>query len=145
MRGRTKMRNDNCIFCKIIAGEIPSRTIYEDNDFKVILDASPASKGHALILPKDHCANIYEIDEELLAKAAKLAKKLTIHMTEQLHCDGFNIVQNNGELAGQTVFHFHIHLIPRYQEMKNNDILCWTHEDFSAETQDQICQMLQYS
>ena len=63
------MKEDNCIFCKIIAGEIPSRTIYEDDDFKVILDANPASKGHALILPKEHCANIYEISEELLAQA----------------------------------------------------------------------------
>ncbi len=136
------MKDDNCIFCKIIAGEIPSRTIYEDQDFKVILDASPASKGHALILPKEHCANIYEISEELLAKAAKLAKKLAAHMTAVLGCDGFNLLQNNGEVAGQTVFHFHMHLIPRYKGMKNSDLLNWTHEDFAAEEQDDICQKL---
>lgn len=109
------MRDDNCIFCKIIAGEIPSRAIYEDDDFKVILDANPASKGHALILPKEHCANIYEISEELLAKATKLAKRLAGHMTAVLDCDGLNLLQNNGEVAGQTVFHFHMHLIPRYK------------------------------
>ena len=109
------MKEDNCIFCKIIAGEIPSRTIYEDDDFKVILDANPASKGHALILPKEHCANIYEISEELLAKTTKLAKRLAGHMTAVLDCDGFNLLQNNGEVAGQTVFHFHMHLIPRYE------------------------------
>ena len=127
------MRDENCIFCKIMEGAIPSRTIYEDEDFKVILDASPASRGHALILPKEHCANIYEISEELLAKAAKLAKKLSAHMKEVLQCDGLNLLQNNGEVAGQTVFHFHMHLIPRYVGMKNNDLLNWTHEEFTAE------------
>lgn len=136
------MRDENCIFCKIIAGEIPSRTIYEDEDFKVILDANPASKGHALILPKNHCANIYDIDEDLLSKAAILAKKLAAHISDQLNCDGLNILQNNGEVAGQTVFHFHIHLIPRYRDMKNNDILNWTHEEYTAEEQDNICQKL---
>ena len=138
----TEMREKNCIFCKIIAGEIPARTIYEDEEFKVILDANPAAKGHALIVPKEHCANIYEISEELLAKAAKLAKKLAVHMTEVLKCDGFNLLQNNGEVAGQTVFHFHMHLIPRYEGMKNDDLLNWTHEQFSDQEQDEICQKL---
>ena len=137
------MMEKDCIFCKIAAGEIPARTIYEDNEFRVILDASPASKGHALILPKEHYANIYEIDEEIIAKAAKLAKRLAAHMTETLGCDGFNIVQNNGEVAGQTVFHFHMHLIPRYKEMKNDDILHWTHEVLTDEEQDEICAKLQ--
>lgn len=136
------MRDENCIFCKIIAGEIPSRTIYEDADFKVILDANPASKGHALILPKEHCANIYEISEELLSKAAKLAKKLAAHMTTLLNCDGFNLLQNNGEVAGQTVFHFHMHLIPRYVDMKNKDLLNWMHEEFTDSEQDEICEKL---
>jgi len=136
------MRDNNCIFCKIVAGEIPSRTIYEDENFKVILDASPASKGHALILPKEHYANIYEIDEDVLAKAARLAKTLAAHMTEVLSCDGFNLLQNNGEIAGQTVFHFHMHLIPRYRDMKNNDILYWTHEKFSDEEMDEVCERL---
>ena len=74
-----EMRDENCIFCKIIAGEIPARTIYEDEDFKVILDANPASRGHALILPKEHAANLYEIRDDLLAKAAMLAKKLAAY------------------------------------------------------------------
>ena len=105
----------DCIFCKIANGEIPSATLYEDEDFRVILDLGPASKGHALILPKAHAANIYEISDDMAAKAMILAKKMAIKMTEALKCDGFNIVQNNGELAGQTVFHFHMHLIPRYE------------------------------
>lgn len=109
------MKQDNCIFCKIIAGEIPSHTLYEDEMFKVILDVGPATKGHALILPKNHYANLYELPEEDAAQAIKLAKKMMINMTNKLNCDGFNIVQNNGEVAGQTVFHFHMHLIPRYK------------------------------
>ena len=113
------MKDDNCIFCKLANGEIPSATLYEDEDFRVILDLGPATKGHALILPKEHYANIYEIDEEVAAKAFKLAKKMVIRMTEVLGCDGYNIVQNNGETAGQTVFHFHIHLIPRYKNDKS--------------------------
>lgn len=116
---------ENCIFCKIIGGQIPSATIYEDEDFKVILDISPAAKGHALILPKEHYANIYELPEELAARAMVLAKRLASHMTEKLHCDGFNLVQNNGEIAGQTVFHFHMHLIPRYKEGENTNLLTW--------------------
>lgn len=105
---------ENCIFCKIANGEIPAATLYEDEDFRVILDLGPASKGHALILPKAHAANIYEISDEMAAKAMVLAKKMATKMTDALGCDGFNIVQNNGEQAGQTVFHFHMHLIPRY-------------------------------
>lgn len=109
------MKQDNCVFCKIIAGEIPSHTLYEDEMFKVILDVGPATKGHALILPKNHYANLYELPEEDAAQAIKLAKKMMIKITNKLNCDGFNIVQNNGEVAGQTVFHFHMHLIPRYK------------------------------
>lgn len=109
------MRKDNCIFCKIINGEIPSYVLYEDEQFKVILDVNPATKGHALILPKEHYANLYELPEETAADAMKLAQRMMRKMTEKLDCDGFNIVQNNGEAAGQTVFHFHMHLIPRYK------------------------------
>ena len=114
---------DDCIFCKLANGVFPTNKIYEDEDFAVILDLGPAAKGHALILPKEHYANIYEIPEELLAKAAKLAKRMAAHMTEKLSCDGFNIVQNNGEVAGQTVFHFHIHLISRYKN--DNQKIGW--------------------
>lgn len=132
------MRDSNCIFCKIISGEIPSRTIYEDEAFKVFLDLSPASKGHALLVPKEHYADLYEIDEEVAAGAMKLAKKIAAHMKEVLGCEGFNLLQNNSEVAGQTVFHFHMHLIPRYEQAKNNDILNWSHEIFTAEEMDEI-------
>lgn len=110
------MSKVNCIFCKIAAGEIPSATIYEDEDFRVILDIEPASKGHALILPKEHYANLYELEDEIAAKALVLAKKIITRLTDILGCDGYNIVQNNGTVAGQTVFHYHMHLIPRYEQ-----------------------------
>lgn len=110
------MRDDNCIFCKIANGDIPSKALYEDDDFKVILDLGPATKGHALILPKNHYRNLFELPDEEAAKVMVLAKKMATHMTKKLNCDGFNLVQNNEEAAGQTVFHFHLHLIPRYED-----------------------------
>ena len=110
------MKDENCIFCKIAAGEIPSTTLYEDDDFRVILDIEPASKGHALILPKEHYANLYKLDDELAAKALVLAKKMITKLTKILECDGYNVLQNNGTAAGQTVFHFHMHLVPRYKD-----------------------------
>ena len=110
------MRDENCIFFKIANGEIPSTTVYEDDDFRVILDLSPASKGHALILPKEHYANLYELPDEAASKVLIVAKNVVAKMTKALGCDGYNLVQNNGEVAGQTVFHFHMHLIPRYKE-----------------------------
>ena len=105
----------DCIFCKIANGEIPSATLYEDKNFRVILDVNPASKGHALILPKEHAGNLYELPDETASKVLILAKKMASKMAEALNCDGLNLVQNNGEIAGQTVFHFHMHLIPRYK------------------------------
>lgn len=110
------MRDENCIFCKIANGDIPSKILYEDDEFKVILDLGPATKGHALILPKNHYANLYELPDETASKVMILAKKMATDMTEKLKCDGFNLVQNNGKAAGQTVFHFHLHLIPRYED-----------------------------
>lgn len=109
------MKKDDCIFCKIAAGEIPSKTIYEDDLFRVILDLGPATKGHALILPKDHADNLFELPDDTAGKVLVLAKKLATQMKEKLDCDGLNLVQNNGEEAGQTVKHFHMHMIPRYK------------------------------
>ena len=130
------MKDKDCIFCKIAAGEIPSTTLYEDQDFRVILDLGPASKGHALILPKEHYANIYEIPDELAAKAIILAKKMAGIMTRALNCDGFNIVQNNGEPAGQTVFHFHMHLIPRYEDDQVG--LTWNPGSLTEEDKEEV-------
>lgn len=139
---RIIMSNDNCIFCKLANGVIPTNSIYEDEDFNVILDASPAAKGHALILPKEHYANIYEIDHKILGKAAQLAQRIISHETPILQCEGYNIVQNNGEVAGQTVFHFHMHLIPRYADDDNTNVLGWNHKLFSDDEMKEICNQM---
>ena len=132
---------ENCIFCKIANGEIPAATLYEDENFRVILDLGPASKGHALILPKSHAANIYELSDEMAAKAMILAKKMATRLTDALDCDGFNIVQNNGECAGQTVFHFHMHLIPRYKE--DGVGITWTPGSLTDEVKEEILSKVQ--
>lgn len=112
------MVKEDCIFCKIAAGEIPSHTIYEDEYFRAILDISPVSKGHAIILPKNHAENIYELPEEDASRIFIIAKKIACAMKKAMQCEGLNILQNNGELAGQTIFHFHLHVFPRYQDDK---------------------------
>lgn len=126
----------DCIFCKIAEGDIPSATLYENEDFRVILDLGPASRGHALILPKAHYANIYELPDELAGKAMILAKKMAKALTDALRCDGFNIVQNNGTVAGQTVFHFHMHLIPRYEG--DGVGLTWNPGELTDEVKEEI-------
>lgn len=127
------MRDDNCIFCKLANGEIPSKTIYEDESFRVILDLEPAAKGHSLILPKNHYRNLLELPDETAADAFVLAKKLAAQLKDKLNCDGLNVIQNNGEAAGQTVFHFHLHLIPRYKD--DNQKIDW---DKSSPSQDEL-------
>ncbi|MBU3839795.1 MAG: HIT family protein [Candidatus Ruminococcus intestinipullorum] len=134
------MRESDCIFCKLASGEIPTTTLYEDEDFKVILDLSPASKGHALIIPKEHYKNIYDLDETIAAKAMVLAKRMVIRLTEVLHCEGYNIVQNNNEVAGQTVFHFHMHLIPRYEGDKVG--LGWKMGELTEQDKQEILEKL---
>ncbi len=120
---------NQCIFCKIIDGEIPSATIYEDEDFKVIMDISPAAAGHAIMLPKKHFANLYELDDQTASRALIVARKVATAMREELGCDGLNVLQNNGEAAGQTVFHYHIHLIPRMKEDTVN--LSWQQKSYA--------------
>lgn len=107
--------NDNCIFCKIAAGQIPSATVYEDDDFRAILDIAPAHKGHTIILPKKHADNIFSLDDEVTAKVFPVAKKVSQAVKDTLGCDGVNILQNNGTAAGQSVFHLHVHVVPRYE------------------------------
>lgn len=128
--------NNDCIFCKIANGEIPSKTVYEDENFRVILDLGPATKGHALILPKEHYANLFELPEETAAAAMKVAKKLSAQMVENLGADGLNLVQNNGEVAGQTVKHFHLHLIPRYKDDGQN--ILWKPGEVSQDELEEI-------
>lgn len=125
------MRDENCIFCKIANGTIPSATVYEDEDFRVILDLGPASKGHALILPKEHYQDVCELDGKIASKVFPLAAKIGTAMKKSLGCAGFNLVQNNGTAAGQTVFHFHVHVIPRYEG--GPQIVSWTPGEETSE------------
>lgn len=109
------MIKDDCIFCKIAKGDIPSATIYETGDFKCILDVAPANKGHALIITKEHYDNIFQLDAETAAKIFSFATVAAKAIKEETGCEGMNVLQNNGAVAGQTVNHFHLHMVPRYE------------------------------
>lgn len=134
------MKDENCIFCKILAGEIPSTAVYEDDDFKAILDVNPAARGHVIIMPKNHAANIYELPDEDASKIMIVAKKIATAIEKAYHCDGVNILQNNGEAAGQTVFHLHVHVIPRFKGDTVN--IGWKQGDM-PEDLDAICKEIQ--
>lgn len=120
---------EDCIFCKISAGIIPSACVYEDDDFRAILDIAPAAKGHVLLLPKKHCANLFEIDDVTASKALSVASKIAKAQKTAFNADGINLLQNNGEAAGQSVFHLHIHLIPRYDN--DSVTIPWEHLSYA--------------
>lgn len=134
------MIKDDCIFCKLANGVFPTNTVYEDGDFRVILDASPAAKGHSLIIPKQHSDNLYSTDDETLAKILPLAKKIAASMKKTFNCDGVNIIQNNEPAAGQTVFHLHVHAIPRFND--DNVGIGWPQNETDADEQVSIAKAL---
>ena len=136
------MMDEQCIFCKIANGAIPTNTVYENEEFRVILDSGPATKGHALILPKEHYVNLFELPEETAARAIKLAGKVAERQMKVLQADGLNLVQNNGAAAGQTVEHFHIHLIPRYEN--DGQKIGWTPGEPTTEELKEICEKLAF-
>ena len=104
----------NCIFCAIAAGEIPSFKVYEDELVLAYLDINPFAKGHTLVIPKEHSEGILDTDDETLAAVIARVKKVAARLKEKLGADGFNVLQNNGEAAGQTVKHLHFHIVPRF-------------------------------
>ncbi len=106
---------DNCIFCKIVKGKIPSHTIYEDEELKAFFDIQPSTPGHTLIIPKEHYENILDVPEDLLLRITSLAKKLAAHYKKKEGYTAFNIIQSSGREANQDVMHFHMHLVPRYE------------------------------
>jgi histidine triad (HIT) family protein len=105
----------DCIFCKIINGEIPDYRVYEDNDFIATLDINPINLGHVLVIPKAHFANIFEAPEETITKIGSVIKKLAHAIKDGVKADGLNVVINNEKAAGQIIFHAHVHLIPRFE------------------------------
>ena len=125
------MIKDDCIFCKLANGVFPTNTVYEDDDFRVILDASPAAKGHSLIIPKQHSDNLYSTDDETLAKILPLAKKIAASMKKTFNCDGVNIIQ---------VFHLHVHAIPRFND--DNVGIGWPQNETDADEQVSIAKAL---
>lgn len=135
------MKKDDCIFCKLANGDIPTNTIYEDDDFRVFLDAAPATRGHCLIVPKEHYNDLEDLDEGIAAKVLPVAKKVMLMLKEKLGWDGFNVAQNNREVAGQSVFHFHMHLIPRY-EGDGQNILWKPHDPKEGELADVLNSIL---
>ena len=136
------MKDSNCIFCKLANGEFPTNSIYEDDKFNVILDNGPATKGHCLILPKEHYADLLELPEDTAGEAMKLAKKLAAHLMDKLSADGLNVVQNNKAAAGQTVPHFHLHLIPRYEN--DGQHILWNPTSPSAEELKALCDNIKF-
>jgi len=106
----------DCIFCKIVKGEIPSSKVYEDDKILAFLDIDPVNLGHSLIIPKEHFKNIYETPEGILASMIKVAKKISKVVKSELNVDGVNVNMNNDPAAGQVIFHSHIHVIPRLKE-----------------------------
>lgn len=114
---------EDCIFCKIMKGEIPSYTLYEDEIVKVFLDINPLSNGHCMVVPKKHTENIETIDYETLTHTEKISKEMYVKLKEKLGCEGMTRLQNNG--FGQDVKHYHLHLIPRYK----NDGISYNHNE----------------
>lgn len=125
------MKKDDCIFCKLANGEIPTNALYEDDIVKVIFDLGPATRGHVLVIPKEHFDNVFSMDDKTAAHVFVVASRVAKALHTQLGCDGMNILQNNGEIAGQTVFHFHMHIIPRYKDDGVN--VKWTPGKFDDE------------
>ena len=109
------MKDPNCLFCKIVAGEIGADKVYEDADVYAFLDIKPVNPGHTLVLPKEHHVNAYDLPPELLGKMMQAAQKMTFALKDSLGVEDVNIYMNNGVHSGQAVFHAHIHVIPRHE------------------------------
>jgi histidine triad (HIT) family protein len=110
------MSDPDCIFCKIVAGELPARKVDEDEHTIAFMDISPWTRGHALVIPREHARNLYEAPDELLERTVVAAKRLAVKMRDRLGCDGVNLLNSCEEAAWQTVFHLHVHVIPRYED-----------------------------
>ena len=109
-------RDPDCIFCKIVAGEIPSFKLFEDEATLAFMDINPANEGHALVIPKEHAPDLYAVSDEALARTVVTAKKVAAALARTLNPDGLNLVQCNGTAAAQSVMHLHVHVLPRMKD-----------------------------
>ena len=107
---------DDCIFCKIVVGEVPAEIVQEDEHTIAFMDINPWTRGHALVIPRNHSRNLYDAPEEDLARTISAAKRLALRMRDVLDCDGINLLNSSESAAWQTVFHLHLHVIPRYED-----------------------------
>jgi histidine triad (HIT) family protein len=131
----------SCLFCRIVAGEIPSRKIYEDATTYAFMDIHPGTRGHALVVPKAHATDIHDIAPDALADVARTAKRVAVAAKKALGCDGVNLVQSSGAAAFQSVFHLHMHVIPRYA---GDDVrLPWHPKTADAATLEETAALLQ--
>lgn len=123
----------DCIFCQIVSGQIPSSKVYEDEEVLAFLDITQVTKGHTLVIPKHHYRNMLEMDAEAASSLFARVPKIAQQLREKLGASGVNIINNNEEAAGQTVFHTHVHLLPRFDESDGLKLTFETHEpDFAA-------------
>lgn len=134
----------NCIFCKIIKGDIPSAKIYEDEHVYAFMDIMPVTKGHVLLIPKKHVENIYDFTEEDAAQFFKAAPKVANALKGEFEPIGMNLLQNNGSAAGQTVFHYHLHFIPRYDDTDGFNLSTWEskQDEFTTEKVQQLAEKI---
>jgi len=130
---------NECIFCKIVSGEIPSKKIYEDDHTLAFLDIRPVNPGHTLVIPKDHFENIYTLPDETLARLSLTTKKVALALKDALDADGINLNMNNEAGAGQVIFHAHIHVIPR---KPNDGLTLWPQKDYKEGEAESIAQKI---
>ena len=126
---------EECLFCKIIKGEIPSTKVYEDNKVYAFLDIAPVNKGHTLVIPKDHAVNILDIKEEDLDAVSHVVRKLVPAIKQTVNADGINVMSSNGKAAGQVIMHSHIHIIPRFE---NDGLNHWPQGKYEDKEADNI-------
>ena len=131
---------ENCIFCKIIKGELPSTKVYEDADVLGFLDIKPVNPGHTLVIPKKHYTNIHDMPDELVGKVAVAAKKVADAILK-VGAKGVNIGMNNGEAAGQIVFHAHVHVMPRYGK---DTFSLWVGKEYNGNEREQVAKKIHY-
>ena len=129
----------DCIFCKIIAGEIPSSKVYEDEDLFAFIDIAPVQKGHTLLMPKKHSKNYFDTDDSVLEKIVRVAKKLAKGVVSGVGADGCTISTNNGAAAGQSVFHLHWHIIPRFT---GDNLNHWPHGSYVSGEQEEYAEKI---
>ncbi|PGS47263.1 HIT family protein [Bacillus sp. AFS041924] len=134
----------NCIFCKIVEGSIPASKVYEDDDVLAFLDLSQVTKGHTLVIPKDHVENIFEMSELTASTYFKKVPLIANAMKETFNVQGVNIINNSGEVSGQTVFHYHMHILPRYGKNDGFDVKWQSNQDqYTNETLQEMAKSIE--